>query len=149
MGKPGTPPAVLPRGAFERGSVRIRLITLSCMDTPYQPKETGLDALDELDQVDWNRLQHAYGNGVVSLEGSNTSLGIAGDVARSLATLRDDPSFAIGDGLYSNVCHQGTVYEATAYAVPSSQQLPRAMSQTRSAYLCWRSWVTSRSEEAA
>ncbi|MFJ6537011.1 hypothetical protein ACIQH5_12360 [Paenarthrobacter sp. NPDC091711] len=88
------------------------------MDTPYQPNETGLDALDELDHVDWNRLQHAYGYGVVSLEGSNTSLGIAGDVARSLVTLRDDPSFAIGDGLYSNVCHQGTVYEATAYAVP-------------------------------
>lgn len=88
------------------------------MDTPYQPNGTGFDALDELDQVDWNRLQHAYGKGVVSLGAANVSLGIAGDVARSLAALRDDPSFAIGDGLYSNICHQGTVYEATAYAVP-------------------------------
>jgi len=88
------------------------------METPYQTNETGLDALDELDQVDWSRLQHAYGRGVVFIDGSNSSLGIAGDVARSLAALRDDPSFAIGEGLYSNICHQGTVYEATAYAVP-------------------------------
>ncbi|WP_284987668.1 hypothetical protein [Arthrobacter sp. fls2-241-R2A-172] len=88
------------------------------MDVLYQPNATGLGALDELDHVDWSRLQHAYGKGVVSLEGSNASLSIAGDVARSLAALRDAPSFAIGDGLYSNVCHQGTVYEATAHAVP-------------------------------
>jgi hypothetical protein len=25
---------------------------------------------------------------------------------------------ALSDGLYSTICHQGTVYEATAYAVP-------------------------------
>jgi hypothetical protein len=88
------------------------------MDTPYQPNGTGFDALDELDQVDWNGLQHAYGKGVVSLGAANVSLGIAGDVARSLAALRAGPSIAIGEGLYSNICHQGTVYEATAYAVP-------------------------------
>ncbi|WP_461165002.1 hypothetical protein [Arthrobacter sp. R4-81] len=88
------------------------------MDTPYQPNGTGFDALDELDQVDWNGLQHAYGKGVVSLGAANVSLSIAGDVARSLAALRADPSIAIGEGLYSNICHQGTVYEATAYAVP-------------------------------
>ncbi|MBT2585332.1 hypothetical protein [Arthrobacter sp. ISL-95] len=88
------------------------------MDTPYQPNGTGLDALDELNQVDWNRLEHAYGKGVVPLAAANVSLGIAGDVAGSLAALRDDPFFAIGDGLYSNICHQGTVYEATAHAVP-------------------------------
>lgn len=74
--------------------------------------------MEELNQVDWNRLQHAYGKGVVPLAAVNVSLGIAGDVAGSIAALRDDPSFAIGDGLYSNICHQGTVYEATAHAVP-------------------------------
>ncbi|MCT9871971.1 hypothetical protein [Paenarthrobacter aurescens] len=88
------------------------------MDAPYQPNGTGFDALEELNQVDWNRLQHAYGKGVVPLAAVNVSLGIAGDVAGSIAALRDDPSFAIGDGLYSNICHQGTVYEATAHAVP-------------------------------
>ena len=104
--------------ASGEGSFCVRLVTLSCMDAVYQPNATGLDALDELDYVGWNQLQHAYGKGIVFREGSNASPSIAGDVARSLAALRDDPSFAIGEGLYSNVCHQGTVYEATAYAVP-------------------------------
>jgi hypothetical protein len=89
------------------------------MDTLYQPNGTGFDALDELDQVDWSRLEHCYGKGVVSLGvAGDVSLAIAGDVSRSLAALRADPSLAICDGLYSNICHQGTVYQATAYAVP-------------------------------
>jgi hypothetical protein len=89
------------------------------MDTVYQPNGIGFDALDELDQVDWSRLEHCYGKGVVSLGvAGDASFAIAGDVSRSLAALRSDPSLAIGDGLYSNICHQGTVYQATAYAVP-------------------------------
>lgn len=88
------------------------------MDLPYQPRGTGFDALDELDQVDWAELVHAYGKGVARLGHGEGSLGIAGDVGRSLAELRSDPSHAIAEGLYSTICHQGTVYEATAYAVP-------------------------------
>jgi len=89
------------------------------MDTLYQPNGTGFDALDELDQVDWSRLEHAYGKGAVSLGAvGDVSLAVAGDVWMSLAALRTDPSLAISDGLYSNICHQGTVYQATAYAVP-------------------------------
>ncbi|WP_284984403.1 hypothetical protein [Arthrobacter sp. efr-133-TYG-118] len=89
------------------------------MDIPYQPHGTGFDALDELDRVDWSRLEHCYGRGVVSFGvDGDLSLAIAGDVKRSLAALRTDPSRAIGDGLYSNICHQGTVYQATAHAVP-------------------------------
>ncbi|MCA4132465.1 hypothetical protein [Arthrobacter sp. M4] len=89
------------------------------METPYQPNRTGFDALDELDRVDWSRLEHCYGRGVVLLGvDGDVSLAIAGDVSRSLAALRSDPSRAINDGLYSNICHQGTVYQATAYAVP-------------------------------
>ena len=56
---------------------RSYLVTLTCMDTPYQPNGTGFDALDELDQVDWSRLEHCYGKGVVSLgPPDNASLGI-------------------------------------------------------------------------
>ena len=89
------------------------------MDTPYQPNGTGFGALDELDRVDWSQLEHCYGKGVVSLGvAGDVSLAIAGDVSRSLAALRADPSLAITDGLYSNICHQGTVYRATAFAVP-------------------------------
>jgi hypothetical protein len=91
---------------------------LACMDMPYQPNGSGFDALDELDQVDWNRLEHCYGLGVVSLGiAGDLSLAMEGDVSRSLAALRADPSVAI-NALYSNICHQGTVYQATAYAVP-------------------------------
>jgi hypothetical protein len=56
-------------------------------------------------------LSHAYGRGV-------TGGGIHDDVARSLRELAQDPEEALAGGLYSNICHQGTVYEATAYAVP-------------------------------
>ncbi len=89
------------------------------MDAPYQPNRTGIDALDELDQVEWSQLEHCYGKGVVPLGAADdVSPALAGDVSRSLAALRADPSLAISDGLYSNICHQGTVYQATAYAVP-------------------------------
>jgi hypothetical protein len=71
----------------------------------------GFGALDELGSVPWHQLRHAYGLGV-------TGSGIPDDVAGSLRLLADDSDQAIGEGLYSNICHQGTVYEATAYAVP-------------------------------
>ena len=47
-------------GGFLIDSSRSCPATLTCMDTPYQPNGTGFDALDELDHVDWSRLQHAY-----------------------------------------------------------------------------------------
>ena len=77
----------------------------------YLPTRVGLDALAEVGHVDWSTLHHAYGQGVVGT-------GLSGDVARALALLGDDPERALNDGLWSNICHQGTVYEATAYALP-------------------------------
>ncbi|KXK60814.1 hypothetical protein AWW66_16945 [Micromonospora rosaria] len=63
--------------------------------------------LDGLDTVDWPRLGHAYGS--------------AGDVPDQIRALRSpDPEVrerALG-ALYSNIFHQGTRYEASAYAVP-------------------------------
>jgi hypothetical protein len=59
--------------------------------------------LTDLDEVDWAGLTHAYGP--------------ADDVPellRDLAGGDDDALYA----LYGNIWHQGTVYEATAYAVP-------------------------------
>lgn len=87
------------------------------MEIPYQPDATGVRALDELGRVDWGQLAHAYGAGVIKFRAS-CSLDIAGDVCESLILLPSDPQRAIAEGLYSNICHQGTVYEATAYAVP-------------------------------
>jgi hypothetical protein len=76
----------------------------------HQPSATGFAALDELDRVPWAELDHAYGTGVGDR--------LHEDVPGSLRKLNEaDPHDAF-HALYSNICHQGTVYEATAYAVP-------------------------------
>ncbi|RZT79083.1 hypothetical protein EV382_2279 [Micromonospora violae] len=63
--------------------------------------------LDGLNDIDWARLGHAYG--------------AADDVPGQLRALRSpDPATrdeALGD-LYTNVFHQGSRFEASAYAVP-------------------------------
>ncbi|GIG56249.1 hypothetical protein Lfu02_06210 [Longispora fulva] len=63
--------------------------------------------LDGLDTVNWARLGHAYGP--------------ADDVPALIRALRSpeekDRAAAL-DQLYGNIYHQGTRYEATAYAVP-------------------------------
>ena len=60
----------------------------------------------ELGAVDWRSLTHAYGP--------------ADDVPAALAALADGKASAedIASEFWGNLCHQGTVYEATAYAVP-------------------------------
>lgn len=77
----------------------------------HLPRAIGFAALTELDTVPWQQLAHAYGVGV-------TGPGLAHDVKGALRLLAQHPAEALHDGLYSSICHQGTVYEATAYAVP-------------------------------
>jgi hypothetical protein len=63
--------------------------------------------LDGLDQIDWARLGHAYG--------------AADDVPeqiRALCSAEPAERSAARWKLYGNIFHQGTRYEATAYAVP-------------------------------
>jgi len=65
--------------------------------------------LDRLDDIPWKRLTHAYGP--------------AEDVPDLLRSLRTAPAEMTGEQsplwhLFGNIWHQGTVYEATAYAVP-------------------------------
>ncbi len=71
--------------------------------------------LEGLDQVDWKRLSHAYGS--------------AEDVPDLLRALMSPDSAvreaAIGE-LHGNIYHQGTVYEATAYAAPFLLELLEA-----------------------
>jgi hypothetical protein len=63
--------------------------------------------LEGLDAVDWGRLTHAYG--------------AATDVPAQIRALRSSVASererALGE-LYGNIFHQGTRYDATAYAVP-------------------------------
>jgi hypothetical protein len=63
--------------------------------------------LEGLDRVDWSRLTHAYGS--------------AADVPHQVRALRSpdaDQRRKAFEQLYSNIFHQGSRYEATAYAVP-------------------------------
>lgn len=63
--------------------------------------------LENLDKIDWSNLGHAYGPAED-----------VPDLLRSLASAdEDERSNAIHD-LCGNIWHQGTVYQATAYAVP-------------------------------
>ena len=71
--------------------------------------------LEGLDAIDWSKLRHAYGE--------------ATDVPNQIRALlsedkkvRDDAM----DELCGNILHQGTVYEASSYAVPFLQELLRA-----------------------
>src|SRR5262249_15538105 len=66
--------------------------------------------LDQLDDIPWNRLMHAYGP--------------ADDVPDLLRRLKTASPELTGEAsplwhLFGNICHQGgTIYQATAYAVP-------------------------------
>ncbi len=63
--------------------------------------------LEEIQDIDWSRLSHAYGPAM--------------DVPallRALATPNEDEREAALDQLYSTIWHQGSVYDATAAAVP-------------------------------
>jgi hypothetical protein len=59
--------------------------------------------IDDLDAVDWSRLEHAYGS--------------AEDVPGLLRDLAGGDREALST-LYGNIWHQGTIYEATGHAVP-------------------------------
>ncbi len=63
--------------------------------------------LENLDKIDWSNLGHAYGP-------AEDVPGLLRDLASPVEEERAD---AMGE-LYGNIWHQGTVYQATAYAVP-------------------------------
>jgi hypothetical protein len=81
--------------------------------------ETG-DVLAGLDEIDWAELEHAYG-----------SADDVPDLIRALASTEPDEREHALYALYGNIFHQGSRYEATAYAVPflarlaSDPQVPR------------------------
>lgn len=63
--------------------------------------------LERLDDIDWQSLSHAYG-----------SAADVPDQLRALAFGENEEREAVLWSLYGNIYHQGTVYQATAYAVP-------------------------------
>lgn len=71
-----------------------------------------MKSLHELDQVPWSDLKHAYGSAADLPT-------LIRDLRSADKKVRDDAIYA----LHGNIWHQGTVYEATAYAVPFLVQL--------------------------
>lgn len=63
--------------------------------------------LENLDKIDWRNLNHAYG------EASDVP-----ELIRALAANDEEARRGAIYELYGNIWHQGTVYEATSYAVP-------------------------------
>lgn len=83
-------------------------------DRIHVPSRAGARALDELDRVAWSDLSHCYGKGRVGDA-------LHDDLHATLARLGDSYADAVADAIsamWCNICHQGTIYEATAHAVP-------------------------------
>ena len=78
--------------------------------------------LEGLNKIDWSRLHHAYG------EASDVPLLIRRLLSKDKATLDK----AIHE-LFGNIYHQGTVYEASPYAVPFLQELLNSAEITKDA----------------
>lgn len=68
--------------------------------------------LESLDKVDWSKLHHAYG------EASDVPVLIR----RLLSHDEDEREIAFRD-LHTNIWHQGTIWEASSFAVPFLQEL--------------------------
>ncbi|HKI52586.1 MAG TPA: HEAT repeat domain-containing protein [Anaerolineales bacterium] len=71
--------------------------------------------MEGLDRIDWSKLRHAYGE--------------ATDVPNQIRSLLSEDKKMRDDAMYElcgNIIHQGTVYEASAYAVPFLQELLKA-----------------------
>ena len=71
------------------------------------PEGKGAEVLEKLDEVAWVELTHAYGN----------ATDVPG-LLRQLAALDPLTADAAVGALFGNIWHQGTVYQATAPAVP-------------------------------
>jgi len=68
--------------------------------------------LERLDDIDWSKLHHAYGEAI--------------DVPDLIRSLLSNDKKVREDAMYElcgNIWHQGTVYEASSYAVPFLQEL--------------------------
>lgn len=76
--------------------------------------------LEGLDSIQWSALNHAYG-----------SADDVPDLIRSLLQPDDDTRDRTLYALYSNIWHQGTVYQATPYAVPFLIELLSSPTVTR------------------
>lgn len=72
---------------------------------PQHPSD--VEALEGIDKIDWSSMQHAYGD----------ATDFPALMRASLSRNEQDREFAL-KLLFATIWHQGTVYEASPYAVP-------------------------------
>jgi hypothetical protein len=99
---------------------------MACLTLPTSRSERyHLSVRDNLETIDWSKLSHAYGS--------------AADVPATLRALESGDERqrerALWE-LHGSIWHQGTVYEATAYAVPFLLELVRSNPQKSVEVLC-------------
>lgn len=80
---------------------------------------------EKLDNFDWSKINHAYGP-------ATDVPGLIRDLASNDAEKRERALWE----LHGNIWHQGTVYEATAYAVPFLLELVRKEVRDKLEILC-------------
>ena len=76
----------------------------------------GLGALDGVDDIPWAGLEHAYGS-ADDVPGLLRAL-LSGDADDADGEDGEDGEDGALDGLFGSLCHQGSVYPASVYAVP-------------------------------
>jgi hypothetical protein len=84
--------------------------------------------LEELDKINWSKLHHAYG------EASDVPV-----LIRQLLSKDNDVADEAIYELFGNIWHQGTVYEASAYAIPFLQELLKSseiIEKTKTSIAC-------------
>jgi hypothetical protein len=84
--------------------------------------------LETLDTIDWSSLHHAYG------EASD----VPGFLRALLSEDEEEREIALNRDLFHTIWHQGTIYEASAYAVPflfELLQAPQTSDKASIAYL--------------
>ncbi|MBI5950755.1 MAG: hypothetical protein HY865_03785 [Chloroflexi bacterium] len=89
--------------------------------------QTKIKALEDIDKIDWSKLNHAHG------EASDFPILLLATFSEN----RRDREFAF-KLLFETIWHQGTVYEASAYAVPflfKALESPEAIDESAFALL--------------
>ena len=98
----------------------------------------GRRMIDAIDQIDWASLEHAYGP--------------ATDVPKLLRAVASGDAHDSDSALYDlngNICHQGSIYSATAKAIPFLVEIVEARATPHLDQLIWRLGAISDGTTAA
>lgn len=88
------------------------------MSQVYIPYASGVDALDEMGNVGWTGLSHAYSAGKHDFGDYAVPPNDFPAILKALCSQDDETRMDATEAVRSSVWHQGTVFEVTAHMVP-------------------------------